>query len=203
MPVDAIEDARPDTRAETRGGADDGLAHLEGPASQVRQALAAHYLRDFSTIVEIGGFLNPISDHLVHDPTAVWVVDPKIAPQESDRLKGRRCAVRHIRAKYQAVDFAGVARPYALVMLGYSMKAYGSKEALDPVLISLVDHADRVVLEWAQALKRATAQIPALLSRPGLRQSVRMDYRLQDGVIEHSPYADRTLVVLDRVAQAG
>jgi hypothetical protein len=203
MPVDAIEDAPPDTRTAMRGNGDDGLAHLEGAASRVRQALAAHYLRDFATIVEIGGFLNPVSDHLVHDPSTVWVVDPKIASLETDLLHGRRCALRHIAAKYQAVDFTALPRPYALVMLGYSMKAYGSKEALDPVLLSLVDNADRVILEWARALRRATAQIPALVSRPGLRRTVAIDYRLEDGVIETSPYADRTLVVLDRVAQAG
>jgi hypothetical protein len=194
MPVETLEGGTAAVREQSRAG---GLGHLEGPGSQLRQALAAHSCRGFATVVEIGGYLNPISDHLVHGAHAVWVVDPKITPLETTATGG--CAVRHIAAKYQAVDFSGLSRPYALVMLGYSMKPHGRSAAVDPKLLSLVDGAGRVIIEWANALERATSQVPALLSRPGFATICRMTSRIEDGVIDRTPYAERTFVVLDRV----
>jgi hypothetical protein len=174
-----------------------GLGHLAGPGAQVRQALAAHFVSPIPAVLEIGGYLNPISDHLVHGAATVWVIDPKIAPLEATSPSG--CAVRHIAAKYQAVDFSRLPHPYALVMLGYSMKPYGRSAAVDPGLLSLIDGAARVVIEWANALERATSQVPALLGRPGLATLCRIAYRIEDGVIDRTPYADRTFVVLDRM----
>ncbi len=173
------------------------IVHLRGPAARVRQALAAHFLSGVPTIVEIGGYLNPISDHLVHDAETVIVVDPKIAAFEGV-IRGGACAVSHIRAKYQAIDLSKLPRPYALVMLGYSMKGFGGRAAVDPALLDLLDGAQRVVIEWATELERATSPGPALLSRPALRQVCRIDFTLEDGVIDASPYASRTLVVLER-----
>jgi hypothetical protein len=193
MPVGVMEGETAAARERSRP---DGLGHLAGPGAQVRQALAAHFVRGVPTVLEIGGYLNPISDHLVQDATAVWVIDPKIEPLETTSPAG--CAVRHIGAKYQAVDFSSLPRPYALVMLGYSMKPYGRSAAVDPKLLSLVDGAARVVIEWAEALERATSQVPALLARPGLATMCRIAYRIEDGVIDRTPYADRAFVVLDR-----
>jgi hypothetical protein len=189
MPVDAIE-------AGTAPG--EGLAHLAGPGAQVRQALAAHFVRAIPNVVEIGGFLNPISDHLLNDAACVWVVDPKIAPRTWISAGG--CEIRHIAAKHQAVDFRDLPRPYALVMLGCSMKPYGRHAAVDPGLLSLVDGARRLVVEWADALDRATAQVPDLIARPGFETVCRIAWRIEDGVIDRTPFADRTLVVRDRTA---
>ena len=189
MPVDAIE-------ATTSPG--EGLAHLAGPGAQVRQALAAHFVRAIPHVVEIGGFLNPISDYLARDAACVWVVDPKIAPHSWVAAGG--CEVRHIAAKHQAVDFRDLPRPYALVMLGFSMKPYGRRAAVDPGLLALVDGAQRLVIEWADALDRAASQAPALVARPGFATVCRISWRIEDGVIDRTPFADRTLVVRDRTA---
>lgn len=189
MPDDAIE-------AGTAPG--EGLAHLAGPGAQVRQALAAHFVRPIPHVVEIGGYLNPISDHLFHDVSSIRVIDPKIGP--ATWISAGGCEVRHIRAKYQAVDFSDLPSPYALVILGYSMKPYGQRAAVDPSLLSLVDGARRLVVEWADALERAASQVPVLIDRPGFATVCRIAWRIEDGVIDRTAYADRTLVVRDRTA---
>ena len=194
MPDDATEAAQA-LRAASRDG---GLKHLAGPGSQVRQALAAHFIRPIPHVVEIGGYLNPISDHLVHDVSTIRVVDPKIA--SAAWISAQGCEVRHIRAKYQAVDFSDLPSPYALVILGYSMKPYGQRAAIDPALLALADGAQRLVVEWADALERAASQAPVLTDRPGFATVCRISWRIEDGVIDRTPYADRTLVVRDRAA---
>ena len=92
---------------------------------------------------------------------------------------------------------------YGLVMLGYSLKRAGGREALGSTLLGLVDHARIVVIEWALQLERAAHQVPHLLSRPGLRQLCRIDFTLEDGTIEHSPYGQRRLVVLEPAIRGG
>jgi len=57
--------------------AGDDLPHLSGPAADVRQVLAAHFVRDCPHIVEIGGHRKPITGFLTHAPLSVLSVDPK------------------------------------------------------------------------------------------------------------------------------
>jgi hypothetical protein len=176
-----------------------GISHLAGPAAPVRQLLAAYFVRDCPHIVEIGGHLNPVTPYLMHHPESVLVVDPKADPHVEDRLNGRPCRVRHVARKFQELTFDLAPHTYGLVMLGYSLKRAGGSEALGSKLLDLVDHARKVVVEWAPRLERAALQVPHLLNRPHLRQLCRIDFALEDGIIEHSPYGQRSLVVLEPV----
>lgn len=176
-----------------------GISHLAGPAAPVRQLLAAYFVRDCPHIVEIGGHLNPVTPFLTHHPELVLVVDPKAAPHAADRLHGQPCRVRHVARKFQELRFELAPHSYGLVMLGYSLKQAGGREALGSKLLDLVDHALKVVIEWAPRLERAALQVPHLLNRPNLRQICGIDFALEDGTIEHSPYGQRRLVVLEPV----
>jgi hypothetical protein len=177
-----------------------GISHLAGPAAPVRQLLAAYFVRDCPHIVEIGGHLNPVTPFLIHHPESVLVVDPKAIPRVEDQLHGKPCRVRHVARKFQDLTFDLSPWSYGLVMLGYSLKQAGGSEAIGSKLLDLVDHARKVVIEWSPQLERAALQVPHLLSRSGLRQLCRIDLALEDGTIEHSPYGQRRLVVLEPVS---
>ena len=179
------------------------ISHLAGPAAPVRQLLAAYFVRECPHIVEIGGHLTPVTPFLIHHPESVLVVDPKVVPREEAELRGRPCRVRHVARKFQELTFDLAPYTYGLVMLGYSLKRAGGREALGSKLIDLVDQARIVVIEWALQLERAALQVPHLLNRPGLRQLCRIDFALEDGTIEHSPYGQRRLVVLEADSRGG
>lgn len=176
--------------------ADAGLAHLDGPSSEIRQVLAAHFVRDCAHVVELGGHLRPVTRYLTHHPASVLSVDPKTPPFEADELNGRPCRVRHVAKKFQDVDFDYEPRSYGLVLLGYSLKPKGGRSPLDRTLFGLVDNAKVVVIDFPPALARATDQMPSILGRPGLAVHCSIDLRLHDAAIEGSPYRDRRFYVL-------
>lgn len=172
------------------------VPHLTGPAAHVRQVLAAHFVRGIDHIVELGGHPRPITGFLTHTPRSVLMIDPKADPYSAEQLNGSPCRVRHIAAKFQAVDVDVPPRQYALVMIGLSLKPLGSRSVLAERLYGLIDNAAVVVVDYAPALERAALQIPAVLNRPGLTTVCALDLKLEDARIAHSPYAQRRFVVL-------
>lgn len=173
-----------------------GLQHLEGPASAVRQVLAAHFLRDCPHIVEIGSHRSPITPYITHRPLSVLCVDPKTPPFESERLHGHPCKVRHIDRKFQDVEYDYQPHTYGLVLLGYSLKPFGRKEPLGDLLFSLVDNARIVVIDYPPELERASSQVPLIVTRPSLSAVCSFDIKLNDQQINGSPYALRRFHVL-------
>jgi hypothetical protein len=173
-----------------------GIRHLEGPASSVRQVLAAHFLRDCPHIVEIGSHTSPITPYITHRPLSVLCVDPKTPPFESESLHGHSCKVRHIDRKFQDVEYDYQPHTYGLVLLGYSLKPFGRKEPLGELLFSLVDNARTVVIDYAPELERASSQVPLIVSRSSLSAVCCFDIRLNDQQVNDSPYALRRFHVL-------
>ena len=174
----------------------DSIPHLSGPGAAIRQVLAAHFVRDCDHIVEIGGHIRPVTDYLIHAPKSVLSVDPKTPPLESETLHGRPCRVRHLARKFQEVDYDYAPGSYGLVLLGYSLKAFGSREPLGQLLFGLIDNARVVVLEYPPALERATSQVPSILTRPTLEITCQLDITIDDPKIAGSPYAQRRFHVL-------
>jgi len=172
------------------------IPHLTGPAAEVRQVLAAHFVANCPHIVEIGGNLRPVTPFLTHAPDSVIVVDPKLEPFEAEELNGRPCKVRHVARKFQEVSIAPDGG-YGLVMLGYSLKAFGGLQPLGARLFGLIDNARTVVIEYAPALERAASQIPHILARPTVRVRCTIEFTLDDREIRGSPFARRRLVVVD------
>jgi hypothetical protein len=174
----------------------DDIPHLSGPGAAIRQVLAAHFVRDCPHIVEIGGHIRPVTDYLTHHPLSVLSVDPKTPPLEADELNGRQCRVRHVSRKFQEVEYDYEPGSYGLVLLGYSLKPFGSREPLGQLLFGLIDNARTVVLEYPPALERASSQVPSILSRPTLTMLCSFEIAIDDAEIGGSPYARRRFHVL-------
>jgi hypothetical protein len=174
----------------------DDLPHLSGPASAIRQVVAAHFVRECPHIVEIGGHIRPITGFLTHRPLSVLSVDPKTPAFEAEELNGHPCQVRHIPRKFQDVSYDYESRSYGLVLLGYSLKPFGRSEPLGQLLFSLIDNARVVVIEYPPELERASSQVPAIVSHPTVRVHCSFEYVLSDEAISGSPFAKRLFYVL-------
>jgi hypothetical protein len=181
---------------------DNEIPHLAGPAAMVRQVVAAHLVSDCPHVVEIGGHLRPVTAFLTHGPDSVLVVDPKVEPYEAEELNGRACKVRHIARKFQDVSFDAPRGEYGLVLLGYSLKPFGTREPIGEALFGLIDNARTVVLEYSPALERAASQLPHILARPTARVRCSIEFTLDDPQIHGSPFARRRLIVLDPAGAA-
>lgn len=173
------------------------IPHLAGPAAQVRQVIAAHFVSGCRHVIEIGGHLRPVTPFLTHGPESVLVVDPKVDPYEAEELNDRPCRVRHLARKFQDVAFDAPRGEYGLVMLGYSLKPYGGRPPLGDTLYGLIDHARVVVIEYPPALERASSQIPHILERPTSKVRCTIDLKLDDAKIAGSPFARRRIIVLE------
>jgi hypothetical protein len=189
-------DLKTSETASPSAGTGEGLSHLSGPSAGIRQVVAAHFLRDCPHIVEIGGYLTPITDYLTHRPQSVLSVDPKTAAYEADELNGQPCRVRHIPRKFQEIDYDYAPRSYGLVLLGYSLKPFGRREPLGQLLFSLIDNAKTVVIDYAPELDRAASQVPAIVSRPTVSVHCSFELILNDEAIAGSPFAKRRFYVL-------
>ena len=139
------------------------LPHLASPAAALRQVLAAHAVRACAHIVEIGGAGLPITGFLTHRPDSVTVIDPKIPDFATETLNGAPCRLRHLAAKLQEVEIAPSA-PYALILLGLSLKPFGRRGATPPELLALAAGAEVLVIDYALDLERAQGQIGALMA---------------------------------------
>ena len=177
----------------------DDIPHLSGPGAAIRQVLAAHFVRECEHIVEIGGHIRPVTDYLTHAPKSVLSVDPKTPAYEAEMLNRKPCRVRHVARKFQEVAYDYSPRSYGLVLLGYSLKPFGSREPLGQLLFALIDNARTVVLEYPPALERASSQVPEILSRPALKEFCGFEIAIDDPEIAGSPYARRRFHVLKPV----
>jgi hypothetical protein len=186
-------------RAAPVEGGIDHLPHHSGPASEVRQVLAAHFVRDCPHILEIGGHIRPITNFLTHHPLSVTSVDPKTPAFEAEGLNGRPCRVRHVDKKFQQVDYGYAPKSYGLVLLGYSLKPFGQREPLGQLLFSLIDNAKRIVIEYPPALDRAMSQVPEIVTRPSLKQICQFELVLDDAAIRDTPWAARRFHVLEPI----
>jgi hypothetical protein len=177
------------------------LPHLSGVGATLRQVFAAHFLRDCEHVLEIGGHIRPVTDYLTHYPLSVTSIDPKTVAYEAETLNGRPCRVRHIPRKFQEVDYDYAPGSYGLVLLGYSLKPFGSRDPLGDLLFSLIDNAKIVVIDYAPALERGAMQVPHIVSRPTVKIRTIVDLGLHDPEIAATPYAGRRLYVIDPVAK--
>lgn len=173
-----------------------GLPHLAGPAADVRQAMAAHFVDGLSSIVEIGGHMRPVSGFLRQIPDNFICIDPKSKPFESDKLNGKSCRVRHMARKFQDVDLDLKRGSYGLVFVGYSLKAFGSQSAVGQKLFSLIDNSAITVVEFSPNLQRASEQMQHVLARPEMEMVCSLNFSIEDGSFETTEFGVRRLVVL-------
>ncbi len=185
-------------------------SYLLDPALRTRYALAAHFLRGFDAILEVGGYRTPITDFLTHSPGKVVVVDPYIEPREESSLRGRPCQVHHVAADLDRFDDSEiVGGPYALVFLGMDLydpqKTMAQTVATYTRFAELLSRAQRAVLEYPPAWGRSKRLFDVLLSllQPRIVYECFMDLSNNpvDG-LEDDIKAERLVrrfVVLDRM----
>lgn len=175
------------------------LTHLSGPGACLRQVLAAHAVRGCPHVVEIGGAGLPITGFLTHRPLSVTVVDPKIPAFEAAALNGVACAVSHVAAKLQEIALAP-AGPYALVLLGLSLKPFGRAGATPPELLALAAGARTLVIDYALDLPRAQGQIGALTATRKAPPVIDLAMTVDDAGLREAGFDRRRFLVFETPA---
>lgn len=113
--------------------------YLDSEAFRTRYVLAAHFLRECRTIIEIGGYKTPIDEFLTHDFESVLVLDPLVADPAAVDPR-----VRRIRQEYQQFDFSPYeGLDYGLVLIGFDFTPTEQ-------LAALVRQAKVLVVEFAE-----------------------------------------------------
>ena len=174
------------------------LPHLAGPASGLRQVLAAHAVRRCAHVVEIGGAGLPITGFLTHRPDSVTVIDPKIPRFEADRLNGAPCMIRHLDMKLQAVTLPEEP-DLALVLLGLSLKPFGSQDAVPAGLLALAARARVLVIDYALDLPRAQGQIGALFRSRADRPAIDLAMTIEDEALRDVGFDRRRFLAFGEV----
>lgn len=183
-------------KASDRAAAHSGilLPHLASPAAALRQVLAAHAVRACAHVVEIGGAGLPISAFLTHRPESVTVIDPKIPEFSGSTLNGAPCRLRHRAAKLQEVEIAP-AGPYALILLGLSLKPFGAHGATPPELLALAAGANVLVIDYALDLERAQGQIGALTATRRAPPTIDLALTINDEALRAAGFDRRRFLV--------
>jgi hypothetical protein len=127
--------------------------YLQNPVLQVRQRIAAHFLRDSESVLEIGAFKTPITGFLVHQPKDVTIIDPLAVPFTSDELNGRPCRVRHLAITLRELDLNEWRdKRFGLLFCGMDLNREQDEPAnwLDTVcrFLFLISRAQAPVLEY-------------------------------------------------------
>jgi len=174
--------------------------YLTAEAFRTRSVLAAHYVRECDTVVEIGGWRSPIDRFLTGAHGLVVVVDPFVHDAERNELNGAPSRVRHVRARFQDLRWQ-VVRPkgYGLVMLGLELE--GLSENDYAMLFELVENANVTVVEFPTSWDSSRAQFERIRSNVTAteRLRVKLDLGGNDlGDLSHSWPArvERELYVL-------
>jgi hypothetical protein len=131
--------------------------YLESEAFATRYALAAHWVRSCRSVIEIGGCQTPIDQFLTGNHDSVLVLDPFIREAQSDTLGENPCAVSHVHARFQDVDWhIPDDAEYGLVLLGLEIQ--GLEAHHYEVLYQLVNQAKVTVIEfppcWAPSVEQ-------------------------------------------------
>ena len=175
--------------------------HLRSEAFSVRNVLAAHFVRDCPTVIEIGGLHTPIDRYLTGHHVSVMVVDPFIREAVRDELNGHPCCVRHVRARFQDLIWTVREPDYGLVILGLDLKRLSEDD--EQLLFELVRGARRTVIEFPPSWDPSRRQYTRLLAATEVDELVgaRIDLAGNDfGDLTNSwpPRVERELHVLGR-----
>jgi hypothetical protein len=124
-----------------------GWSYLESEAFRSRGVLAAHFVRDCADVLEIGGGEASIDTFLTGPHRNVIVLDPYLRERRSDTLNGTPCAIWHVRARFQDVEWRiNAPGEYGVVMLGLDLQDLD--EGSRRTLYELIDKARVTVLEF-------------------------------------------------------
>ncbi|MBZ5609138.1 MAG: hypothetical protein LAP38_12825 [Acidobacteriia bacterium] len=156
--------------------------YLQYPVLQVRQELAAHFLRGSRRILEIGGYKTPLTHFLTHEFDEVVVIDPLIESYEASERGGRPCSIRHLALDLDEFDMESwLKKPFACVFCGMDLNRVDKSpvEWLRTVcqFLLLLSHADIGVIEYPVNWQSSVQLFHVLLSilQPQLAADIRID----------------------------
>ncbi len=175
--------------------------YLESQAFATRYILAAQFIGSCRSVIEIGGAKTPIDRFLMGTHDSVIVLDPFIRECETDSLNGTPCAVSHVRARFQDVDwYIPADADYGLVILGLEI------QGLEPhhyeTLYELINRASVTVIEFPPSWAPSREQFEMIRSNTATKARLQMaiDFEGNDfGNLENSwpPRCDRKTYVLE------
>lgn len=175
--------------------------YLESAPFATRYALAARFLDRCRSVIEIGGARTPIDQFLTGEHDCIVVVDPLIREQRWDRWRGQPCAVTHLRARFQDLEWSIPPETgYGLALLGMDFE--GMAEADWPALVRLIDRAALTVIEFPLSWEPSRVQFQRICDQSATRIALRVALDLagnEFGDLTNSwpPRTDRVLYVLE------
>lgn len=156
--------------------------YLQNPVLQVRQVLAAHFLREYRHIVEIGGYKNPMTRFVTHEFDELVVIDPLIEKYEAFEREGRPCSVRHLPIDLGEFEIGPwLQKRFACVFCGMDLNRVDKSPAewLASVcqFLLLLSHAELGVIEYPMNWQPSVKLFNVVLSilQPRLAADIRID----------------------------
>lgn len=162
--------------------------YLTSEVLKTRYAIVAYLLRDYATIVEIGGYKTPISDFV--SGKKIIVIDPKIAAKKDSN-------VTHLSIKLQNWDEKEIENSkYALIILGMDLR--DMDDIAWEKLFSLINNATAVILEFSSSYKLAQQQFNSICKKTSkkINMTIKLDLSKNDGSKYHEFYPFREIYFL-------
>ncbi|MGH9894890.1 MAG: hypothetical protein ACREA0_23495, partial [bacterium] len=175
--------------------------YLESEAFSMRSVIAAHFMRQTGTVVELGGYTTSVVPFLTAEHRTVIVVDPHGPEEERDQLGGRPCRVSYVRARFQDLTWdVPHGADYDLIMLGLELQGLSDEDWRR--FCRLVDGARATVIEFptSWAVSREQFERIRATTRTRIRFQTRIDLAKNDfGDLTGSwpPRTNREIFVLE------
>lgn len=145
-----------------------GWAYLESAAFQSRSALAAYFVRDCRSVVEIGGGKTPLDRFVFGRVEEVLVVDPFLRDLARDAADGQP-AVHHFQARIQDIALTWPDKAeLGVVMLGFEL--LGLSDGDWHRIFELVNAARICVIEFPTSWDTSRHQFQRVRANTKLRE---------------------------------
>ena len=175
--------------------------YLEAESYMSRHILAAHYLRDCATVIEIGSSKTPIHEYLTGHHASVVVIDPLAREKELTELNGEPCQILHLQACFQDLNWE-ILRPgdYGLLLLG--MELIGMSVEDYRQLFSLINQSHTTVIEFPPSFGPSSEQYQTIIKNTRMRERLVINLDLSESAVgdmtgSWPPRYDRKIHVLE------
>ncbi len=164
--------------------------YLQSEPFKERSRLAAQWVKDIDTVVEIGGGQNPISKYTSADQKII-VIDPEIKRKEEHNIT-------HIGKLFENWDGAGEinGKKYAVIILGLELKM--QQDGWNK-LFDLINNSQKTVIEYSVTFKTAKNQVKDILNNTDKKITETKDFDLSNHNYKDCPiiYPLRTIICLE------
>ena len=151
--------------------------YLNTAPLHARYAIAAHYLKNCSEVIEIGGYKTPI-DLFLQNHSKVYVIDPLISPKCTEDVIYYNCSLKN------SPKFIPES-PFGLVILGLCLQDMDADTYA--YLYELVDKATTVVIEFSSEWQPAKEMFDRILNNSKKKISISIGLDFTKNPIESGP----------------